>query len=88
MLFICLLHEFSDDISAGVPEGDYATNITFISQWFVSAFVEDLLLDFHPENTGKGYNHLSAYGGSVQLFPFVELERVFFPGGYSLIWAI
>ena len=78
MVFICLLNELFNDISAGVREGDYVVNITFPSQWFVSAFVQDLLFDFPHENIGKSYGHLSAHCGSVclQVVPFVELERV------------
>ena len=38
MVFICLLNEFFDDISAGMSGRDYVVNITFPSQWFVSAF--------------------------------------------------
>jgi len=39
MVFICLLNELFDDISPRVPEGDYVVNVTFPSQWFVTAFV-------------------------------------------------
>ena len=79
MLFVCLLHELFRDFSAGLPEEDYVVNVTFPSQWFVSAFISYLLFDFPHENIGKGYGHLSAHGGSVslQVGPFVELERVF-----------
>ena len=79
MVFICLLNELFNDISAGVPEGDYVVNIMFLSQWFVSAFVLDLLFDFLHENIGKVYSHLRAHGSSVclQVVPFVELEWVF-----------
>ena len=78
MVFICLLNELFDDISAGVLGGDYVVNVTFPSQWFVSAFVLDLSFNFRHENIGKGYGHLSAHGGSVclKVVLFVELERV------------
>ena len=38
-LVACSMTRVFDDISAGVPEGDYVVNISFPSQWFVSAFV-------------------------------------------------
>ena len=49
-MLICLLNEFFDDISAGLPEKDYAVNKTFPRQGFVSAFVYDLLFDLPHEN--------------------------------------
>ena len=82
MVFIYLLNELFDDISAGVRQGDYVVNVTFPRQWFVSAFVNlgfALFFDFPHENIGKGYGHPSAHCGSVclQVVPIVELERVF-----------
>ena len=79
MVFICLLNELFDDIFAGVPEGDCVVNITFQSQWFVGAYVEDLFFDLPHEDIGKGYRYLSAHVGPVclQVVPFVKLERGF-----------
>ena len=76
MVFICLPNELFNDISVGVPEGDYVVNISFPSWWFVSAFFLDLFFTFQHENIGKSYGHLSAHGSlmCLQVDPFVELE--------------
>ena len=55
MVFIFFFNGVVDDISVGVQERDYVSDVVFPNERFGSTFIEDLRLVFNHEDVRESY---------------------------------